>query len=189
MEVVVQVVVGEVLVVGEEEEEKKETLLVQHPQTKSFPESGWHAPWRAGGLGDAQAWTGVLLVAASYLGEDLIPCPTPIQSNQAFDLFDTDGSGFVDVRELKIAMRALGFDVKKSEVGESLVMVLPGVLSWRGGGGGSGRWRMVVWLAACACETLNVKTRHTSTPYCLLVLVLVGDSMHTVVPFGSWCWR
>ena len=35
---------------------------------------------------------------------------------QAFDLFDTDGSGYVDVRELKIAMRALGFDVKKSEV-------------------------------------------------------------------------
>jgi centrin-1 len=35
---------------------------------------------------------------------------------QAFDLFDTDGSGQVDVRELKIAMRALGFDVKKSEV-------------------------------------------------------------------------
>jgi hypothetical protein len=38
------------------------------------------------------------------------------------------------VRELKIAMRALGFDVKKSEVGESLMMVLPGVLSWRAGG-------------------------------------------------------
>ena len=35
---------------------------------------------------------------------------------EAFDLFDTDGSGRVDVRELKIAMRALGFDVKKSEV-------------------------------------------------------------------------
>ena len=35
---------------------------------------------------------------------------------EAFDLFDVDGSGHVDVRELKISMRALGFDVKKSEV-------------------------------------------------------------------------
>ena len=34
---------------------------------------------------------------------------------EAFDLFDVDGSGHVDVRELKISMRALGFDVKKSE--------------------------------------------------------------------------
>merc|ERR1712139_403912 len=32
------------------------------------------------------------------------------------DLFDTDGSGTIDARELKVAMRALGFQVKKSEV-------------------------------------------------------------------------
>jgi len=37
---------------------------------------------------------------------------------EAFELFDADGSGKVDVRELKIAMRALGFDVKKAEVRE-----------------------------------------------------------------------
>jgi Ca2+-binding EF-hand superfamily protein len=30
--------------------------------------------------------------------------------------FDTDGSGEVDYRELKAAMRALGFDVKKKQV-------------------------------------------------------------------------
>ena len=35
---------------------------------------------------------------------------------EAFDLFDVDGSGYVDVRELKISMRALGFEVKKAEV-------------------------------------------------------------------------
>ncbi len=35
---------------------------------------------------------------------------------EAFDLFDVDGSGHVDVRELKISMRALGFQVKKAEV-------------------------------------------------------------------------
>ncbi len=28
---------------------------------------------------------------------------------QAFDLFDADGSGVIDIKELKVALRALGF--------------------------------------------------------------------------------
>ena len=35
---------------------------------------------------------------------------------EAFDLFDTDHSGSIDYHELKVAMRALGFDVRKPEV-------------------------------------------------------------------------
>merc|ERR1711990_116504 len=35
---------------------------------------------------------------------------------EAFDLFDTDGSGNIDAKELKVAMRALGFEPKKVEV-------------------------------------------------------------------------
>eukprot|EP01067_Filipodium_phascolosomae_P009464 Filipodium_phascolosomae@DN8475_c0_g1_i1.p1 len=35
---------------------------------------------------------------------------------EAFDLFDTDGSGSIDAKELKVAMRALGFEPKKEEV-------------------------------------------------------------------------
>ncbi|XP_045058407.2 centrin-4 [Desmodus rotundus] len=35
---------------------------------------------------------------------------------EAFDLFDVDGSGTIDVKELKIAMQALGFQPKKEEV-------------------------------------------------------------------------
>ncbi|KAI9007058.1 Centrin-1 [Gaertneriomyces sp. JEL0708] len=35
---------------------------------------------------------------------------------EAFDLFDTDGSGTIDTKELKVAMRALGFDPKKDEL-------------------------------------------------------------------------
>jgi Ca2+-binding EF-hand superfamily protein len=35
---------------------------------------------------------------------------------EAFDLFDSDGSGVVDAREMKIAMRALGFNVRKKEL-------------------------------------------------------------------------
>ncbi|XP_043912962.1 centrin-1 [Protopterus annectens] len=35
---------------------------------------------------------------------------------EAFDLFDTDGAGTIDVKELKVAMRALGFEPKKEEI-------------------------------------------------------------------------
>merc|ERR1712216_450018 len=35
---------------------------------------------------------------------------------EAFGLFDNDASGAIDVRELKAAMRALGFEVKNVEL-------------------------------------------------------------------------
>merc|ERR1711971_145478 len=35
---------------------------------------------------------------------------------EAFSLFDNDASGAIDVRELKAAMRALGFEVKNDEL-------------------------------------------------------------------------
>ncbi|ORY23275.1 EF-hand calcium-binding protein, Caltractin-cdc31 subfamily [Naematelia encephala] len=35
---------------------------------------------------------------------------------EAFELFDTDKDGAIDYHEMKVAMRALGFDLKKSEV-------------------------------------------------------------------------
>merc|ERR1712022_42532 len=35
---------------------------------------------------------------------------------EAFNLFDNDASGAIDVRELKAAMRALGFEVKNEEL-------------------------------------------------------------------------
>jgi centrin-1 len=35
---------------------------------------------------------------------------------EAFDLFDTDGTGKIDARELKVVMRALGFEPKKEEI-------------------------------------------------------------------------
>jgi centrin-3 len=35
---------------------------------------------------------------------------------EAFELFDTDKDQLLDYHELKVAMRALGFDVKKPEV-------------------------------------------------------------------------
>merc|ERR1712187_629652 len=35
---------------------------------------------------------------------------------EAFNLFDTEHSGTIDARELKAALRALGFEVKKEDV-------------------------------------------------------------------------
>jgi len=35
---------------------------------------------------------------------------------EAFDLFDSEKIGFIDAKELKVAMRALGFEPKKEEV-------------------------------------------------------------------------
>lgn len=35
---------------------------------------------------------------------------------EAFDLFDTEKTGSIDYHELKVTLRALGFDVKKADV-------------------------------------------------------------------------
>lgn len=39
---------------------------------------------------------------------------------EAYNLFDTDQSGVIDIRELKAAMRALGFEMRKEEVKKML---------------------------------------------------------------------
>jgi centrin-1 len=39
---------------------------------------------------------------------------------EAFNLFDTDRNNAIDVRELKAAMRALGFEMKKEDVRKML---------------------------------------------------------------------
>lgn len=36
--------------------------------------------------------------------------------HQAFDLFDTDATGTIDIKEIKVVMRALGFEPKKEEI-------------------------------------------------------------------------
>jgi centrin-1 len=39
-----------------------------------------------------------------------------LEIKEAFDIFDTDGSGNIDANELKVAMRALGFEPTKDEL-------------------------------------------------------------------------
>ncbi|CAG8706665.1 6417_t:CDS:2 [Funneliformis caledonium] len=40
---------------------------------------------------------------------------------EAFDLFDTEGKGIIDIKELKLAIRALGFDPPKKAELKSMV--------------------------------------------------------------------
>uniref|UniRef100_A0A0A9H3S4 EF-hand domain-containing protein n=1 Tax=Arundo donax TaxID=35708 RepID=A0A0A9H3S4_ARUDO len=42
---------------------------------------------------------------------------------EAFDLFDTDGSGFIDARELNVAMRALGFEMTPEQINQMIAEV------------------------------------------------------------------
>jgi centrin-1 len=42
---------------------------------------------------------------------------------EAFDLFDTDGSGTIDAKELKVALRALGYEPKNSDIKDIIATV------------------------------------------------------------------
>lgn len=44
---------------------------------------------------------------------------------EAFDLFDTEGVGKIDVKELKVAIRALGFEPKKEEIKKMIADIDP----------------------------------------------------------------
>ncbi|XP_036346959.1 caltractin-like [Rhagoletis pomonella] len=42
---------------------------------------------------------------------------------EAFDLFDTECTGFIEVKELKVVLRALGFQPKKEEIKRMIVEI------------------------------------------------------------------
>merc|ERR1712232_714694 len=56
------------------------------------------------------------VAAASSAGPKKLTEEQIGQIAQAFQLFDTDGSGTIETQELKIAMRALGFEPKQEEI-------------------------------------------------------------------------
>ncbi|XP_076958246.1 caltractin-like [Bidens hawaiensis] len=45
---------------------------------------------------------------------------TKQEMKEAFDLFDADGNGTIDARELSNAMRALGFEMTKEQINEMI---------------------------------------------------------------------
>lgn len=46
-----------------------------------------------------------------YLSKD-----QKLEIQEAFDIFDTDRSGYIDRHELRVALRTMGFDVSKDEI-------------------------------------------------------------------------
>merc|ERR1712097_177020 len=56
------------------------------------------------------------VAAAASSGSKKLTDEQVQQIGQAFQLFDTDGSGTIETQELKIAMRALGFEPKQEEI-------------------------------------------------------------------------
>merc|ERR1711865_114897 len=50
------------------------------------------------------------------MGKTTLTAEQKAEVKEAFELFDTDGSGAIDAKELKVAMRALGFEPKKEEI-------------------------------------------------------------------------
>merc|ERR1711924_481026 len=50
------------------------------------------------------------------MGRTSLSAEQKAEVKEAFDLFDTDGSGAIDAKELKVAMQALGFEPTQSEI-------------------------------------------------------------------------
>merc|ERR1711966_370840 len=59
-------------------------------------------------------------MGASNMGIGDLTVQQKQEIKEAFELFDTDGSGSIDANELKTAMRALGFAPKKDEITKML---------------------------------------------------------------------
>ncbi|PVU95829.1 hypothetical protein BB559_002584 [Furculomyces boomerangus] len=53
-------------------------------------------------------------------GDNSVSAEYMAEIKEAFGLFDTDRDGHLDFYEFKVAMRALGFDIKKPEILELL---------------------------------------------------------------------
>lgn len=78
------------------------------PGMSRFRSSAGISPPRRGGARNAKPKQG--------LDEEAIE-----EIKEAFNLFDTESKGNIDVRELKAAFRALGFQVKKAEIRQLFV--------------------------------------------------------------------
>ena len=94
------------------------------PPTPSSPQSslGGSTLGAAGGGSSALARSTARLGAGAAKGGARKPAAAALDTEQleelkeAFNLFDTDSNGQIDAKELKAAMRALGFQVKKADV-------------------------------------------------------------------------
>merc|ERR1712159_376597 len=55
-------------------------------------------------------------MGSSSMPRSTLSAEQKAEVKEAFDLFDTDGSGAIDAKELKVAMQALGFEPTAAEI-------------------------------------------------------------------------
>ena len=84
---------------------------------------------------------------------------------EAFDLFDTNGSGIIELNELKVALRALGFEPQKEEIKT--------LCKWRG----KGCWYM--------CSTTKAKTMNLADATWLMALKIEGGATLLMTKKGN----
>ncbi|KAM0754898.1 EF-hand [Meredithblackwellia eburnea MCA 4105] len=60
--------------------------------------------------------TSAAAAASAHANHQQLSPDQAAEIREAFELFDMDKDGRIDYHELKVAMRALGFDLKKAEV-------------------------------------------------------------------------
>lgn len=89
---------------------------------------------------------------------------------EAFELFDTDKDGCIDYHELKVAMRALGFDMKKAEVVKILregELGGEGLMDWNGFNRISQSLSLACWRIKLTCsdrEDIIKRSPHRPPP-------------------------
>ncbi|CAD7953721.1 unnamed protein product [Amoebophrya sp. A25] len=87
---------------------------------------------------------------------------------EAFDLFDTDGSGTIDAKELKVALRALGFEPRKEEIKK--------LISGFDGGDEGAASKKLDFNEFIAAMTTKMSERDTKAQIAKAFLLFKGDS-------------
>ena len=125
---------------------------------------------------------------------------------EAFDLFDVDGSGRIDVSELAAAMRGLGFEAKNATIYQMIAQVdadasgsidFDEVRPMTGTGGAAAAaaaaarppaWRAArtkpapLQLAQRACASLSLQSMHPGTPGRMIARRHARRSAHHPIP-------
>merc|ERR1712185_275049 len=59
-------------------------------------------------------------MGAARMPKSKLSAEQKAEVKEAFELFDTDGSGAIDAKELKVAMQALGFEPSNDEIAKMM---------------------------------------------------------------------
>ncbi len=99
------------------------TILSRAPHSLSTPPTSISSSSRSSGLNRSLASMNQTSQHTTSTPSQQVSSDHIDEIREAFRLFDTTDSGFLDLRELKAAMRALGYDVRREEARQLLSSV------------------------------------------------------------------